>query len=50
VSGAVDGAPDRDGDVISLRAGDAAIFPRGWTGTYTVCAPLRTVYAPWEAR
>ena len=48
VSGEVVCTPDDGGEVFTLRAGDAATFPRGWTGEWDVRAPLRKVYALWE--
>jgi uncharacterized protein len=33
------------GDALTLSAGDAAIFPRGWVGTWEIHETLRKVYA-----
>ncbi len=49
VSGEVVCTPDDGGDAFTLRPGDAATFPRGWTGEWDVRVPLRKVYALWEA-
>lgn len=50
VSGEVVCTPDDDGGAFTLRAGDAATFPRGWTGEWDVCSPLRKLYALWDTR
>ena len=49
VSGEVECSGD-DGSRFTLRPGDAMTFPRGWTGEWDVRAPLRKVYAIWQAR
>lgn len=51
VGGVVVCTPDDGSDVFTLRPGDAAVFPRGWTGEWDVRgAPLRKVFALWDAR
>lgn len=40
--------PDGGGEAFTLRAGDSALFPRGWTGEWDVRVPLRKVYALWQ--
>ncbi len=48
VGGEVTCTPDDGGEAFTLRAGDAAIFPRRWTGEWDVRSPLRKVFALWE--
>ena len=50
VGGEVVCTPDGGGSDFTLRAGDAAVFPRGWAGEWDVRSPLRKVYALWAAR
>ena len=49
VGGEVACTPDDGGAAFKLRAGDAAIFPRGWTGEWDVRSPMRKVFALWDA-
>jgi hypothetical protein len=44
VAGRMTVAPD-GGDSIELRAGDMAVFPEGWTGTWHIHETVRKVYA-----
>jgi uncharacterized cupin superfamily protein len=37
-----------DGSQFTLRAGDTATFPRGWTGWWDVRSPLRKCYSAWR--
>ena len=32
------------GSAVRLKAGDTAVFPVGWTGTWTIHEPIRKVY------
>ena len=32
------------GEPVELRAGDSAVFPKGWTGTWDIAETLRKVY------
>lgn len=50
IGGEVVCLPDDGSGAFTLHAGDAAVFPRGWTGEWDVRAPLRKIYALWEAR
>jgi uncharacterized cupin superfamily protein len=43
VTGRMTVTPD-DGEPTDLAAGDMAVFPRGWTGTWEIHEPLRKVY------
>ena len=36
--------PDR-GEPAEVRAGDVAVFPRGWTGAWDIHETIRKVYA-----
>ena len=38
-----------DGSKFALAPGDAMIFPRGWTGMWSMRTSLRKVYVTWEA-
>ena len=33
------------GEPIEMAAGDVAVFPRGWSGTWKIHEKLRKVYA-----
>jgi hypothetical protein len=33
-----------DGETVELVAGDTAVFPRGWSGTWDIEETLRKVY------
>jgi uncharacterized cupin superfamily protein len=48
VSGEVVCTPDDGGETFTLRAGDMAVFSRGWTGEWDVRSPLRKVFTSWE--
>jgi uncharacterized cupin superfamily protein len=39
-----------DGETFTLRPGDSATFPRGWSGEWDVRSPLRKVYATFTAQ
>jgi|SRR5664279_1071322 len=44
VSGRMTVTPD-GGEATVIGAGDAAVFPRGWTGTWEIHETVRKVYA-----
>jgi uncharacterized protein len=44
VSGRMTVVPDGD-EAVLIVAGDVAVFPRGWTGTWTIHETVRKVYA-----
>jgi hypothetical protein len=44
VAGHMTVTPD-GGEPTELRAGDMAVFPRGWSGTWEIHATVRKVYA-----
>ena len=44
VAGRMTVTPD-GGDAVVLAAGDMAVFPRGWTGTWQIQETVRKVYA-----
>ncbi|HZC69164.1 MAG TPA: cupin domain-containing protein [Jatrophihabitans sp.] len=44
VAGRMTVTPD-DGEPTELIAGDLAVFPRGWTGTWEIHETVRKVYA-----
>lgn len=37
-----------DGSALDLKAGDVAVFPRGWTGTWDIHETVRKVFAVFE--
>jgi uncharacterized cupin superfamily protein len=49
VSGELVCTADADGVVTSLRPGDVMVFPRGWTGEWSMPAPLRKIWTSWPA-
>ena len=49
VSGELVCTADADGTVTTLRSGDAMVFPRGWTGEWSMSAPLRKIWTSWLA-
>lgn len=49
VSGEVE-VTGEDGSALAMRPGDVLIFPRGWSGTWNVIAPLRKRYTTWTAQ
>ena len=38
-----------DGTVTTLRPGDTMVFPRGWTGEWSMREPLRKIWTSWLA-
>ena len=44
VSGRMTVTPD-GGEPAEINAGDVAVFPRGWSGTWDIHEPVRKVYA-----
>ena len=44
VAGRMTVTPD-GGEASELSAGDMAVFPRGWTGTWDIHETVRKVYA-----
>jgi uncharacterized cupin superfamily protein len=44
VAGRMTVTPD-GGESTEINAGDVAIFPRGWSGTWDIHEPVRKVYA-----
>jgi uncharacterized cupin superfamily protein len=48
VAGEMECTADADGSVVTLRAGDAMVFPRGWTGWWAIKVRLRKIYSAWE--
>ena len=49
VSGALVCTSYADGTVTTLRPGDTMVFPRGWTGEWTMREPLRKIWTSWSA-
>ena len=43
VAGRMTVTPD-DGEPIEVRAGNTAVFPRGWTGTWDIHETIRKIY------
>lgn len=48
VSGTLECAGD-DGSRFTLSPGDSMIFPRGWTGIWSMSTPVRKIAASWTA-
>jgi uncharacterized cupin superfamily protein len=44
VAGRMTVTPD-DGEPTEINAGDVAVFPKGWSGTWDIHEPVRKVYA-----
>jgi uncharacterized cupin superfamily protein len=44
VAGRMTVTPD-DGDPVEIGAGDVAVFPRGWSGSWLIHETVRKVYA-----
>jgi uncharacterized protein len=49
VSGELVCTADADGVVTTLLPGDVMVFPRGWTGEWSMPAPLRKIWTSWLA-
>ena len=49
LNGGVTCTPADGSAPFTLHPGDAAIFPRGWTGEWEMRSPMRKVYALWQA-
>ena len=43
LSGRMTVTPD-EGDAVEVGAGDTAVFPAGWTGTWQIHDPIRKLY------